>query len=818
MYHQERETLYLGALLHDLGKFRQRAHDERTKHALISVAIIDRLIGTRTDAEQIKTLVSYHHREDLSQSGLQGRLRKLAEIVCEADSLASGERNPDIEQAQRPLESIFSHVRLEQSAGASPQVAWQPISELSADAYRFPTFSIADLEADYRRHWDAFEKALGKIENLKALPHPSTLLALLKKYLWCIPSAAYKTRPDVSLYEHSRLTAALALCMYDYLTEKYGDLNRAPVERRDEVRYRLVCGDLTGIQRYIYNIAHKGALRALKGRSFYLQLLLQVAARDLLNRLHLPLACLLYASGGKFYILAPDTDAFNRELADFEQTLQTWLLQRYDGAIGLVMAHIPLCGNDFAGSDGAHPIASKWEEVTEQIEQKKRQPFAGAITAADFGEPQEPGGQVVVCHATGRYLCRSDEIAEKHRNREIFPAEEAENRFISAEQHEAQRLGRALREAQAIELIREADGQQGYALFNGWHFRVHTQTPSLENNTTASPGFFDLSRELIWFDPKQLREHTLPQSWHFYAGNWSFEGDFNEVAAKAQGSKLLGALRMDVDNLGRIFRDGLGKDATFSRGVQLSTMMDFFFSGYLNRLQQLRWQTEQGVVEAKGEGMQLSEGMQIVYAGGDDLFIVGVWNVLPDVARWIRQQFQAFTAKNPYLTLSGGIALFPPKLPLYHAAQEAGHAEEAAKHFQRRVGSNGTVVTKNALNFLGVSVSWNDLAFLREWTADLYQAIEAKQLSRGILRRLYLAHESYQRHGRNPWGPWRWRTCYYLARYQEQHKAVADKINQLAAELFCSTRTESDLISIIHLLARWTEMLTRKEEDYAHQI
>ncbi|WP_243663284.1 hypothetical protein [Rhodothermus marinus] len=118
---------------------------------------------------------------------------------------------------------------------------------------------------------------------------------------------------------------------------------------------------------------------------------------------------------------------------------------------------------------------------------------------------------------------------------------------------------------------------------------------------------------------------------------------------------------------------------------------------------------------------------------------------------------------------------------------------------------------KNALFFLETPISWNDLEVLRQWVVRLYQAIQEDRVSRGILGRLYGIYAEYQQN-QNAWGRWRWRACYSLARYANQHKAFADDLQQLAAELFCSTSTESDFVALIHIPARWTEMLTRKEE------
>ena len=69
----------------------------------------------------------------------------------------------------------------------------------------------------------------------------------------------------------------------------------------------------------------------------------------------------------------------------------------------------------------------------------------------------------------------------------------------------------------------------------------------------------------------------------------------------------------------------------------------------------------------------------IVYAGGDDLFIVGAWDDVAELAFDINASFNAFTCQNPNVHLSGGVTLHKPKFPLYQMARIAKQAEGAAK-------------------------------------------------------------------------------------------------------------------------------------------
>ena len=104
----------------------------------------------------------------------------------------------------------------------------------------------------------------------------------------------------------------------------------------------------------------------------------------------------------------------------------------------------------------------------------------------------------------------------------------------------------------------------------------------------------------------------------FYGGN-HFDGSTFDEFCRDEGEssfRRLGVLRMDVDNLGYIFQKGmLPERTTLSRYAALSRSFDYFFSGYLNTIQQ----------------ETAPHTSFIIYSGGDDLFIIAAWN---DAISW----------------------------------------------------------------------------------------------------------------------------------------------------------------------------------------
>ncbi len=220
---QEEKVLILGALFHDIGKFWQRGDEKNRfeKHQLLSSSFVNDLFNTKYPS--ISKIVLNHHQNDLDNSDLKGKDRILAEILCEADNIASMERKPDQSIIQQqPFESIFSKVDFNQEIKLNN--IFQPISDISYADYKFAEskFKTEELNESYKVWWNKFNDKIKKANKDEF----ETLYYILKKYLWCVPSSSWKTRSDVSLFEHSRITAAIAISMFKYLFEKSGSIDK----------------------------------------------------------------------------------------------------------------------------------------------------------------------------------------------------------------------------------------------------------------------------------------------------------------------------------------------------------------------------------------------------------------------------------------------------------------------------------------------------------------------------------------------------------------------------------------------------------------
>jgi Predicted hydrolase of the HD superfamily (permuted catalytic motifs) len=150
-------------------------------------------------------------------------------------------------------------------------------------------------------------------EKLPAEPaaRAETLLFLLQKYATGLPSGY---ADQISLYDFAKIKAALAVCLHENPEEKL----------------MLIGGSVSGVQTFLYDIISKNAAKNLKGRSFYMHLLADSAVFSLLKKLGLPRANVIYASGGSFFVLAPDSGATQAAFQSWKKDTLEWFFKTHN--------------------------------------------------------------------------------------------------------------------------------------------------------------------------------------------------------------------------------------------------------------------------------------------------------------------------------------------------------------------------------------------------------------------------------------------------------------------------------------------------------
>ena len=667
MKDQHFQEIVIGALLHDIGKVVQRSRDDpaRARHQEFGKGWFDDLPQDTKDylGHGVSDYILRHHllskadpKCDLLDASVPGRGDLL--LVCEADNLSAGERKEDPDEEGKdltfdlslPLYSIFNKIELLSGLQQRGFKAY-PAYDLYCEEIPFPALPSNLSPADYGRLLQSFQEGLGQ-RTSDPVQH---LLNLLEAHFSFVPSeTAYKegdprTYPDVSLFDHLKVTAAVASCLYHFFRSQGkapGDLSWEEIADRTEPRYLLVAGDFSGVQDFIYTVSYRAALRGLRARSFYVELLLEHIARSLLQALNLSRANLLFCGGGNLYLVAPNTEETKETLKRRRKEFNHFLLEEHNGKLFFAMAWVELNGDSFLGksTDSCPSVGEAWEEVRLLLEEEKGRRFHDLLNPSFF-EPQGRGNLCDICQkVTERFHQETD-------------PETGEGFLICPVCRSFAEAGRKLPKTEFIEISPQRE--PGALIIEDKTYRLLEKPSGAFTEALYSVNSFSAEAIPLW------------------VGNYPRKGlDFSQVVEKCIGLPSLGTFRADVDNLGTIFSRGLRLEArTLSRMATLSRLLTLFFKRYVNQIAEGSLPQD---LAFHPMGQRERE-LVVVYSGGDDLFVTGAWNDVVEFAIELRRAFKRFVGENPDVTLSGGMVITPAKFPIYRMAQKAEEAEGRAK-------------------------------------------------------------------------------------------------------------------------------------------
>ncbi|MDI6697478.1 MAG: type III-A CRISPR-associated protein Cas10/Csm1 [Candidatus Saccharicenans sp.] len=843
----EFEELIFASFLHDLGKFYLRAggklipSDERDGFALQTY--------TRNTGSEYQPRYKYYHAaltEKFSREYLPRQLdnachlaalhhipanasnerhKLLASLITLADWLSSGERielEDDMQTDSRtePLLSIFSQLKTcpvnmskenssgqEGAASNNPDDYFIPLSPLDDKMENlFPVVRKEEAFAsrDYQMLWQDF------ITELKRLRTDDNYLTqlyyLLQKYLLTIPSAAFKEKADISLFHHLKTTAAITACLYrliqtgrlgqqdiETLLEKISSYNQAKRDKSSlqtpDVLSRadiaLVGGDISGIQSFLYEVTSEKALKGLRARSFYIQLISEVLARSILKEFDLPETNLLYCGGGNFYLLIPALNDFEQKLKAIQKKFDSILLAAHRGKLSIVLSWWEVNYLNFIEN-----FAECWHALSTRLNENKKRKFASLLDLSAgqsmhekiFG-PFDEGGEKKGCSICGQELTGKEieictfctsliDLATKMKDAEVLVVKSVKQAEEQKNLNNCYEVIAALGyEARFTRYQDRSDGDSRYLpgalLLNSTDFAGRTSGFYFLPNKTYSPDGIILTLE--------------------------------KMAEEAKGIEKWGVLKADVDNLGWLFKEGLGENKTISRISMLSFMLSAYFGGRLSQIKSI----EKSADYSRPETRQIAANIYIAYSGGDDLFLIGPWSDLHELAWIIYQDFRKFTCNR--LTLSAGIYYAPSKkFPIYQAADKVGEAVELSK------GSG-----RNRLTLFETPVPWSayhKIKEIYELTEELLKGDgqDEKKIHRSLLNILYSIYQEKEFKARNKILIERiWRLHYAIGKLSVR-LGRDDLLTQKIHKLVNMVVTNYEIYPYLNIATRVADYLTRK--------
>ncbi len=769
---KEYHLVILAALLHDIGKISQRTGGKYyLKHLEFSGNFISSLKEFFGE-ELCKTLAELIGRYHLAPTSRNEMILHLADLAAAGRET---ERGKGLKSDEAALVTITSRIKLQREPD---QEKYHQLGSLNVESRNmfFPVNESKVKKNAYEIIWNSFVDKIKLLRKYQPTDF-STLYFLVREFGTFVPSATpwekderNRTIPDISLFDHSKITCAISACLYKLskkeltndelqdlvvILRQYQKPNFDEVLENSEITkkslFLLLRGDVAGIQKFIYRIVKpkaetKGTGKRLRGRSFYLTLLTEVVTDWIIRSLNLPITNILFCGGGRFDILVPSNKLENIERLEME--LNQWLFKEFEGELSIQIAKIKVAPKDF------YQFNEVYRKAEEELLRTKQHKFRDLMKDVNFFKSSEhvedicSGCQISpvkkkwdLCNQCKKQKNIGENLPSPRTNFMIFiyngtARSIAKERVIPFEKFGVN-ICLVEKKQDVSEILENQTSQEEIA--------VYRLNPKLKENEgldfllkrkggkVASFGFKFLGNAA----PVALKEcHILSLPKESIKKGEIL--DFEEIAELSQGAKYLGVLKMDVDRLGLIFALGISSPSV-SRIATLSSNLDLFFSAWLNQIcEEVTQEWEKNLPQKdKGRGLLQKSLFYIVYSGGDDLLIIGPWDQTIELAGKIYKDFRRYTSLNPNITLSGGILFVKPHFPIQRFAQLVGEELEKSKQGRDRI-----TLFDETTEWKEETQSFNELLNFAKW---LYCRVEKGKLPTGFvyyLRRLKESHFS----------------------------------------------------------------------------
>ncbi len=641
------------SLLNDLSRIIQRAENVRKAKA-------DEILGGLMNNNSVLSA----KQDDV----LQG-ICQLASEMSSQKEIGGNTGEASKNDSLTGLYSIFNRLNTEKSAVTSQSVLCY--DEESGAFFRCDNNDVATI--DYRKKTDRISERIRKFSGNDS--EIGQCLDLIYEYCSDVPYVSGKNmKCDLSVYEHARLTAAFAGALTLYSRDKN---SKSVDEIRNSDSLLLYTADFSGIQNFIYTVVSENALKTLRAKSFFVELVMANLTDEITESFGLTKANLLYSGGGHCYMILPNMTDSLKKLDKIHRKLNDWSIRSFGSSLSVLWETKECSPSDFMEEKAYKGI---FTGLSSKIAKKKFRKYMPADLIA-LNRPGSCGDKTRECSICGRAsayvrsggdhcdwcaafleMARTITDADKcfavlktkkhEKNTEFFTSEgTAYLAFLSGEE--------CNEEAEKDNVI-----------------RIYCKNRYISDEIAKS----DSSRIIAVCD-------------------YAKDKMMDDLVEYAKGVKRLGVLRMDVDNLGNTFISGFGNNVSIARTAALSTQLSVFFKCRLADI-------------LSRENYNIT----VLYAGGDDVFLVGSWNDVISAADRIICEFEELT--DGKLTISGGIGIYNHKYPVARYAAETEKLESCSKHNTKHEKDSITLFADDGSN----TYSWKE--FREEVIGEKLKALE----------------------------------------------------------------------------------------------
>lgn len=692
---ENKKILQAGALFHDIGKLTRRSGSMSKDHSEEGIKYLkDNRFFSKEETERILEIIRYHHGKELKNADISDE--SLAYIVYEADNIASSidRRKYDDEKTKGRekdyLNSVFNVLKPSESIENKKF----RINQLRKEEFNMPlNIKGTASEGEFKGLLETFNNNLSALKEINL----DRILTIMENIFSYFPSSSYVDRPDISLYDHLKLTTALSACMYDY-DKVNGNTNYKKeyfenTDSRQKKKFLLVSGEFSGIQNFIYTISSKMAMKSLRGRSFYLELLTENIIDEILKELNLTRANLIYSGGSHFYLILSNTEHTKETIESYKTKINDFLLKNHGVNLYFDITSTETNSKELKNNE-KNILGELFRILTLKTSKNKVQRYNENQLKKIFDENSEVNKirsstkECIICKKA-----EDEKILEQ--NAQIYHGSEICSECISFIELGSE-LSKNYNKNKDHFFVVDKDSNQNklkIPLMDGSNGYINIKT---ENNLLDTLEMEEKPVRIYSINSQYSGEFITNNIW---VGNYNISDqgeliEFKNLSKKSKGIKRLAVMRADIDNLGKIFQNGFEgkvdsidryKYTTLSRTAVLSKYMSDFFKRKINLIlekkenilldNEIFTKYENIITE---DSQNSPRDIVIVYSGGDDMFVVGAWNQVIEFAVDLYRSFKEFT--NSKITFSAGIGIFKDTYPINQMAEITGSLEDKAKN------------------------------------------------------------------------------------------------------------------------------------------
>jgi CRISPR-associated protein Csm1 len=710
----------LASLLSNIGRLAVRASsgkDSSGREFLSGCSVSDELMLCAglmdSDAESTSgtpdTGENVHGAADPETAGLRALVRMADDIAASLTGHSGGKSGSAAEDPDCQFESIYNLLNLDEreASGAAEEKLYYSAGTLK-DGIRFPLTRTAidtccdvygedyePLSAEFYQH--LLDETGCRLKTLEFTDSfLSSLMNVLEVNLTYVPAFCSSSAPsDISMYDHMKMSVAVALALDEYLEERIPEASESGNQRTAEF-LKLLSGseellgsgafvmfsmDLCGIQDFIYTITTEKALKTLRSRSFYLELLMEHMIDMLLDEFSLCRASLIYSGGGHCYILLPNLQSTGQRLADFCRGINRWLTDTFGISLFLSSGFSP-CSPYSLCNRPEGSFSRIFTEIGDMITRAKNCRYSAQdLMRLNGQEHEDYTRECRICRRTGH-------LDSDGKCMSCLQFEEFSNRIQNGGDYFAVLRGS---EPDTLPL----PGDCCLAALTGQELKArmsrHGEKPARVYSKNSFTNELDVTTRL-------------------WVGDYFYDRVMENLAGASTGIRRIAVLRADVDNLGQTFIRGFEsrkygtRFVNLARTAALSRSLSMFFKYHINTILSRR------EFSLGAEKTDPERKVTVVYSGGDDVFLIGAWDEVVECAVDLSRALKKYTSGA--LTISAGIGIYQQSYPVSAAAEETAAYEDASKSRPGKSAvtlfSSGSVHDENGAAVDDGTYSWDE--------------------------------------------------------------------------------------------------------------